>query len=939
MENFDTTGTQYTDAIIEYLDVNKDNQFALETTAIAASRVFSVPQNSDSLEMAKNNPAILKMWDISQKNNEIQKATIDQIIEVQQASHAFLQLINKREMLQAAAIITVKNQLNTLNIENQEIYNTIKRLAGNVLERFTQLEQKIEHVEAVASLTQWIQNLKWRNYKEDPQTKRFFRILEDFYFSSAKNFTLQNLESLKTALDQSDINPFDSISIKDFTAALVDELIAHDFHESMKHSPYNSKYSFEDVNNKITLPFLSSLYLISEEYNHLTKRRYPLDKIRDDVKQAALCYMKKDCGIDVTAKLEFYHLGIELLNGRRLIEFLDSPAVQISKTEKVTAGSPIEIDTSQERYQEYRDCFLSLLGDAESPGRIDDEEREILKLKQSLLKLSEEESAKIEESAIYNLQNKEEAEGKYKKEVRKVLDGNPEITVKKRLLLELSAQNLGIPSDTAQKCEEEIVEEIKKNVANKIEDYRKIIREKLNGTFSLNQKARIFLDLKIQELGLSKELADKCEKEEIDVVEFSADAESMYEMALKYFWGEGVSPDAAKAFNLCEQASQKGIVDASYFLSNFYSSGVVVERDYRKAEQLYKKARPNSSGYSLSDFLLDTGFVTKNRLQNASEGIVALQKEYEQGNMRAAHILGLAYSVGIGLSKDDATAVKFYSKAAEQGDAWAQANLGCCYYEGVGIEGNKAEGAKWLLKAADQGLQLPTRFLDDYFYNGVGFEENEAEAVKWYRKAAEQGDARAQNSLGDCYNLGFGVAENKTEAVKWYRKAAKQGDARAQGSLGDCYYSGFGVAENKTEAVKWYRKAADQGYPYAQFSLADCYFVGDGIGIARAEAAKWYNKFLENAEPANEDYEWRIEWGLLNDDIVIKNCSNEDWEQGNLFLEVTLKRKKDQFVEFYKVLPVPDLAPYDEHTFEDIMSISGGSNESINGVAVLHRLK
>ena len=125
MKNFDTTGTKYDDAIIEYLDINKDNQFNLETTAIAASRVFSVPQNSESLELAKNNPAILKMWDIFQKNNEIQNATIGQIIEEQKASHSFLQLINKREMLQAAAIITIKNQLNTLNIENQEIYEII----------------------------------------------------------------------------------------------------------------------------------------------------------------------------------------------------------------------------------------------------------------------------------------------------------------------------------------------------------------------------------------------------------------------------------------------------------------------------------------------------------------------------------------------------------------------------------------------------------------------------------------------------------------------------------------------------------------------------------------------------------------------------------------------------------------------------------------------
>lgn len=519
MENFDATTTQYDDTINQYIDANKDNQFNLETTAIAASRVFAIPQNTEAIVMAKKNPSIIKMWDVFQKNNDLQKATIDQIIEVQKASHAFIQLINKREMLQAAAIITVKNQLNTLNIENQQIYDTIKKLAGNVLARFNQLERHIEHVEAVASLTQWIQNLKWRKYNEDPHTKPFFRILEDFYSNSGKNFTLQNLESLKTALDQSEINPFDMITISDFTTTLVDELIEHDFNESMKHSPYDSKHSFDDINEKISLPFLSSLYLLAEEYNHLTKRRYPVDKIRDDIKQAALCYMKKDCGIDVSAQLEYYHLGIELLNGRRLIEFLDSPTAQTTKSsvQSSPSASPVEIDTSQERYKEYMDIVVTLVNDEETPGVIDDEEREMLKMKQKILKLTDEEVKKIEESVINNHQNKEEAERKYREEVKNVLADVPEITAKKRMRLDLSAQSFGVSPETAKIIEEEVIENINTGFMNKVADYKIIVRDKLQGANTISSKARIYLDLKIQELGLNKEIASECEKHEIDL--------------------------------------------------------------------------------------------------------------------------------------------------------------------------------------------------------------------------------------------------------------------------------------------------------------------------------------------------------------------------------------------------------------------------------------
>lgn len=50
MENLDTNNTQYEGAINEYLDTNKDNQFKLETTAIAASRALAIPQKEESLQ-------------------------------------------------------------------------------------------------------------------------------------------------------------------------------------------------------------------------------------------------------------------------------------------------------------------------------------------------------------------------------------------------------------------------------------------------------------------------------------------------------------------------------------------------------------------------------------------------------------------------------------------------------------------------------------------------------------------------------------------------------------------------------------------------------------------------------------------------------------------------------------------------------------------------
>jgi hypothetical protein len=119
----------------------------------------------------------------------------------------------------------------------------------------------------------------------------------------------------------------------------------------------------------------------------------------------------------------------------------------------------------------------------------------------------------------------------------------------------------------------------------------------------------------------------------------------------------------------------------------------------------------------------------------------------EQGDALAQHNLGVMYSNGSGVLKDNKEAVKWYRKAAEQGDASAQYNLGWMYDNGKGV-------------------------LKDY-----------KKAHKWYTKAAEQGDADAQYNLGWMYDNGEGVLKDYKEAHKWYTKAAEQGSNKAKERL------------------------------------------------------------------------------------------------------------------------------------------------------------
>lgn len=76
----------------------------------------------------------------------------------------------------------------------------------------------------------------------------------------------------------------------------------------------------------------------------------------------------------------------------------------------------------------------------------------------------------------------------------------------------------------------------------------------------------------------------------------------------------------------------------------------------------------------------------------------------EQGNADAQNRLGAIYAEGRGVSKDDAEASHWYSKAAEQGYGEAQLNLGVLYANGHGVPQDNVRAAMWFRLAEEGGV-------------------------------------------------------------------------------------------------------------------------------------------------------------------------------------------------------------------------------------------
>jgi TPR repeat protein len=182
----------------------------------------------------------------------------------------------------------------------------------------------------------------------------------------------------------------------------------------------------------------------------------------------------------------------------------------------------------------------------------------------------------------------------------------------------------------------------------------------------------------------------------------------------------------------------------------------------------------------------------------------------------------LMYQMGRVLDKEGTSseALSWYRRATDKGYLEAMNNLGVMFTNGRGVERNDTEALRLFRKAVDGGSADAITNLGFMHHYGRGVPPNLEEAVRLFRKAADAGSVEGMYWLGLVYEIGSGVKKDDAEAFKWYRKAADGGSATAMNKLGVMYSSGTGTDKDMTEAVRWYRAAAAAGSTEAKANLS-----------------------------------------------------------------------------------------------------------------------
>lgn len=174
------------------------------------------------------------------------------------------------------------------------------------------------------------------------------------------------------------------------------------------------------------------------------------------------------------------------------------------------------------------------------------------------------------------------------------------------------------------------------------------------------------------------------------------------------------------------------------------------------------------AGEAQAQFLLGMrqlqGRGTKRDLVSAARW---LGKAADQGHEQAQEVLTQVLDARFAKPGDVKALVKIYKERAETGDAVASTKLGLIYRDGIGVSTDDAKALRWLRAGAEKGDVEGAAALGSMYDEGRGVPRDRAEAAVWFRKAAERGHAGAQFALGSMLVHGDGVPKDVPDGLMW----------------------------------------------------------------------------------------------------------------------------------------------------------------------------
>ncbi len=294
-----------------------------------------------------------------------------------------------------------------------------------------------------------------------------------------------------------------------------------------------------------------------------------------------------------------------------------------------------------------------------------------------------------------------------------------------------------------------------------------------------------------------------------------------------------------EALSFCRRAVNAGDVEAICVLGKAYESGLGVEKNLKKAAELYQNAKNLGS-------------------QRAESYLKELEPDTQ-------YALGLKYMQGLGVEQDFVMARMWFERAANQGHVVAMALYGRLLAKGLGGDVNTTKAIECLERGADGGSAVALIELGVLYKSGTFFKEDKKKAMHCFEKAASlwkevPNECRwlalyAFTRMALMYKKGEACNKDTLLSARLYRFAAMSGSILACKILGGMYRDGIGVAKSTEEMEHWFaemwRIAKESLNPCdggAMCALGEACESGQGCPRDLMEASKWWHRGMGQSD-------------------------------------------------------------------------------------------
>ena len=315
----------------QMMDWAKTRQAEAEQLAMDSARLMAC--TTDRLDKLKNQGFFKRCWSrFSGQAGAMERANANDMIQMQKMAFRYVNMLQEQQLLMAHSLLSLKNNLNSLAIREEQTRQMIGLLAERTKERFEKLENRVDQLEISTNLQGWLLGLEEREYdtKYPTEYMRLFRVINDFYRIKNDNWNYNDLMFMRKAIRTVGLDPKWKLPIGVFLNSLTDEVARLEngidtyrvaITEHTQDTPNNySQFAIENISSPafLTLHGINTHY--TDKLDAIEALQNSLSISKMEALKILLSQSIKNMNINLDYEFPLAETAIEILGCMRLVE-------------------------------------------------------------------------------------------------------------------------------------------------------------------------------------------------------------------------------------------------------------------------------------------------------------------------------------------------------------------------------------------------------------------------------------------------------------------------------------------------------------------------------------------------------------------------------------------------------------------------------------------